>query len=179
MIASLKNGDHAAFSKIYGMYHKKIYFLVLSRTGSPYMAEEVTQLTFIKLWRNRASLDNVLPLDAQLFRIVKTTLIDLLRKDSTRLKLLRKEHSEALASASPELVLQQKELLRRVEQLVDRMPPMRKKVFQLSRNQGLSYAEISRQLSLSIKTVERHISLAIKDLRVVFLVVFLLFLFHA
>jgi RNA polymerase sigma-70 factor (ECF subfamily) len=45
------------------------------------------------------------------------------------------------------------------------MPAVRRKVFELSRIEGLSYKEIATELSLSIKTVEHHIALALKQLR--------------
>ncbi|HWJ30604.1 MAG TPA: sigma-70 family RNA polymerase sigma factor, partial [Flavisolibacter sp.] len=45
------------------------------------------------------------------------------------------------------------------------LPPMRRKVFELSRLHGLSYKEIAIRLSISEKTVENHINHALKQLR--------------
>ncbi|HEY4064001.1 MAG TPA: sigma-70 family RNA polymerase sigma factor [Puia sp.] len=164
MIAALKNGDHTAFTEAYDLYHKKVYYLVLSRTNSAYLAEETTQLTFIKLWQYRRRLTDTLSLDIQLFRIAKTTLIDLLRKESYRAKCSR-EKKKGSMPVDPSSALQQKQLLGQLAGLVDQMPPMRRKVFQLSRYEGLSYREIAQKLSLSVKTVENHMALAIRELR--------------
>lgn len=48
---------------------------------------------------------------------------------------------------------------------LDRMPERRRQIFELSRMQGLSNAEIAEQLQLSVRTVEHQIYLALKELK--------------
>jgi DNA-directed RNA polymerase specialized sigma24 family protein len=81
-IAALKEGDEFVFGEIFNEFHQKVYFYILGKTKSAYLAEEVTQLTFIKLWNNSFKLDESPPLSSQVFRIAKTTCIDLLRKEA-------------------------------------------------------------------------------------------------
>ena len=57
------------------------------------------------------------------------------------------------------------ELYAVVRSEMDKMPPQRKRVFEMSRMEGLSTAQISQQLNISPRTVERHLSLALKSLR--------------
>jgi RNA polymerase sigma-70 factor (ECF subfamily) len=45
------------------------------------------------------------------------------------------------------------------------MPPVRKQVFEMSREQGMSYREIAATLSVSSKTVETHIYKALKQIK--------------
>ncbi len=45
------------------------------------------------------------------------------------------------------------------------MPEQRKKIFGMSRFEGLKYKEIAKQLNISPKTVENHMGIAIKFLR--------------
>ena len=163
-IAALKQNDTFTFDELFHEYHQKIYFLVLSRSKSTYIAEETTQLTFIKLWNYRHHLDESLPLSQQIFRIARTTLIDILRKDATysamkQHLLTSSEHSDGFVP------MELKELNNTFQESVQKLPPVRRKVFELSRNHYLSHKEISNLLSLSIKTVETHISLALKQLR--------------
>jgi RNA polymerase sigma-70 factor (ECF subfamily) len=49
------------------------------------------------------------------------------------------------------------------------LPPQRRKVFLLHRNEHLSYKEIAQKLDISPKTVENHIGAALKQLRVAML----------
>ena len=54
---------------------------------------------------------------------------------------------------------------RRLANMINKMPPMRKKVFELSRLEGKSHKEIADILFISTKTVEKHISQALKQIR--------------
>jgi RNA polymerase sigma-70 factor (ECF subfamily) len=176
-IAALKEGDEIVFREIFKDFHEKIFFYILSKSHSTYIAEEVTQITFIKLWQSRASLDESLPLLAQVFRIAKTTFIDILRKENNR-RLLHDERAMYLQShhITPGQHisggLEEKEMLKQVTQAIGKMPPMRRKIFELSREQGMSYKEIALYLSLSVSTVKNHIVLAIRDLRRMRLILF-------
>tara|TARA_R110000744_G_scaffold111486_1_gene209736 strand:+ start:59 stop:262 length:204 start_codon:yes stop_codon:yes gene_type:complete len=48
---------------------------------------------------------------------------------------------------------------------IENLPDQCKKVFILSKREGLKYREISERLHISIKTVEVHMSKALKRLR--------------
>ena len=60
------------------------------------------------------------------------------------------------------------------------MPPQRKLVFRLSREEKLTNQEVADRLQLSKRTVDRHISLALSDIRFALkdiVSLFILFLF--
>jgi len=57
------------------------------------------------------------------------------------------------------------ELQDRIDQVIDQLPPERKKIFKMSRYEELKYKEIAQKLNLSIKTVEAQMSKALKFLR--------------
>lgn len=163
-IAALKNDSLEEFRSVYAAYHSKLYHFILSRTQSEYLAQEVVQLTFIKLWEKRHGLSDDYGVDVQLFRIARTVLIDELRKERTR-----QRHNDLSGAGAEEAYDQMrtegKDELRHVFAAIENLPPMRKKVFKLSRINGLPYKDIAAILSLSPKTVENHISRAIKQLR--------------
>lgn len=100
---AIRNGNRNAFNGLYQRLHQKLYFYVLKQTSSAYIAEEIVQITFIKLWEYRASLSDAIAIDSQVFRIAKTSLIDLLRKRATERKslpgmaLLPDEQNDAIA----------------------------------------------------------------------------------
>lgn len=161
-IHHIKEGDHVSFEIVFTLCHKKVYAYFLKKTASEDIAQELTQLAFIKLWNFKHTLSEEHELDLQLFRIAKTTLLDYFKKlsnDERNLKLYYHNLSEEAVDQN-----QKFETNQQLEVALSVLPPTRKKVFILSRLQGYSYKEISEQLSISPRTVEKHISLAIKQL---------------
>lgn len=53
----------------------------------------------------------------------------------------------------------------KIRELIEKMPPQRRRVFELSRYENNSVKEIASKLNLSPRTVERHIALAMLELR--------------
>lgn len=164
-IAALKQNDTFTFDELFHEYHQKVYFFILSRSKSTYIAEETTQLTFIKLWNYRHHLDESLPLSQQIFRIARTTFIDVLRRDASYAAMKQNIRTASEKYSNAYEAIETKELKERFHEAVQGLPPVRRKVFELSRFHSLSHKEISELLSLSVKTVETHISLALKQLR--------------
>jgi RNA polymerase sigma-70 factor (family 1) len=166
-IKKLKDGNELYFKKVFDQYHQKLYFFILYKTKSEYIAEEVVQLAFTKLWQSRQTLQEEYTISTQLFRMATTILIDYLRKYSNkeavtaRLDLVNIERgvdstNEKVSGA---------ELQKRISKAVNDLPPVRKQVFEMSREQGMSHREIAATLSVSSKTVEAHIYQALKQIK--------------
>jgi len=166
-VAHIKKGDLPVFNQVFHQYHEKLYYYVFSKTRSSFCAEEVVQLTFIKLWQYRENLNETISIDAQIFRIAKTTLIDQLRKInySEKLLALQQKTGDGFATNKAESNMRRQELYRQLQEAIAEMPPVRRKVFEMSRLSGLSYREIADRLSISVKTVENHINHALKHIR--------------
>ncbi|NQD70709.1 sigma-70 family RNA polymerase sigma factor [Sphingobacterium shayense] len=163
-IKGLKENRDVVFKEVYIQYHSQIYSFIILRTKSEYIAEEVTQLTFIKLWKQRELLRENLPLNIQLFGIARQVMIDLLRKEATRFK------HEGLTATTPFTnclihAIESKDLLHLLQKDIQNMPKMRRTIFELSRNNGLTHKEIAKLFSISPKTVEHHIGKALGQLK--------------
>jgi RNA polymerase sigma-70 factor (family 1) len=164
MIAALKQGDHAAFKEAFDEYHEKVYHFLLLKTGSASISEEVSQVTFVRLWKYRSSLNEEIALPVQIFRIAKTALIDQIRKDRHSLRFAARLKADQNENQVTNLYYQ-REVSATLQQALQTLPIARRKVFELSRIHGYSYKEIAGQLSISVKTVENHIGNAIKQLK--------------
>ncbi|MET0635289.1 MAG: sigma-70 family RNA polymerase sigma factor [Chitinophagaceae bacterium] len=163
-VEQIRNGDQKSFEQAYHHFHSRLYFYVLKYLHSPYLSEETVQLTFIKLWENRLKLSADLDLSIQVFRVAKSTMIDLLRKERTARAHLKEPVDEA-SYLYVETDTTFKDELRRVNDLIEELPEARRAVFKLSRFDDLSHKEIAEQLSISPKTVENQISRAIRHLK--------------
>lgn len=120
-------------------------------------------------------------LDNYLFTIARNEAFDSLRRRSSRSRyeqytlLDGMEHSDRLS-----LTYDMEQMERIVEKCVEEMPPQRKLVFRLSREEKLTNQEVADRLQLSKRTVDRHISLALNDIRFALkdiVSLFILFLF--
>ena len=60
------------------------------------------------------------------------------------------------------------ELIKKVQDAIDEMPPQRQKIFKMSRFEGVKYKEIAFRLGISPKTVEAQMGKALKTLREMF-----------
>ena len=169
LIKQIKDGDVDAFKIAYSIYQSKLHNFIYSKTGSVFYANEITQVTFMKLWEHRCNLNEELKISTQVFQIAKTSLIDVLRKtERERLKVECFCQSGAQQNIAGDDLIENYNADKILQTIIDRMPPMRKKVFSLRIQQQLSYKEISSKLSISLKTVNKHMELALPQARSVF-----------
>ena len=166
-IKELKAGDEFTFKQVFDQYHQKLYFFILYKTKSEYIAEEVVQMAFTKLWQSRHTLQEEYTVSTQLFRIATTILIDFLRKynakDAVTSRLDVQEVERGIDSTNEKM--SGAELQKTISKAVNELPPVRKQVFEMSREQGMTYREIAETLSVSSKTVETHIYKALKQIK--------------
>jgi RNA polymerase sigma-70 factor (ECF subfamily) len=164
-IKEIQAGNTLIFEEVYYQFHERLYWYVWKRTNSETLAEDVVQESFMKFWDTRENLSLAFPLEVQLARIVRTTLIDHLRKESNQRKALISLSKNVDQPGFDNNLLLKKELEERVHIAVQELSPECKKIFQLSREGGFSYTQIASMLSISPKTVENQISKALRLLR--------------
>jgi len=170
VINALKSDDSAAFREVFNECHHALYGYIIKKTQSEYLAEEIVQITFFKLWKYRHSLKEDIPILNQIFRIGRTTLLNELKKEKYTNKYadhLRHIGKDSYEHVTEQVIYNETEL--KLNTLIARLPPVRKRVFELSRFNYMSHKEISESLSLSPKTVENHINLALKFIKSFFI----------
>jgi RNA polymerase sigma-70 factor (ECF subfamily) len=162
----IRKGDIKAFDQFYGQYSQRLYGFAFSMLKNKEDAKEIVQETFLKLWKKREELDSSYSLKSFLFSISYNLTIDLLRKRTQDIGFQNylKDHFNAEAPRTDELA-HFNELNDALVKLVNELPSQRRKVYLMSREEGLSHQEIAGKLGITIKTVENHINLALKFLR--------------
>src|SRR5690606_19782522 len=120
-IKAIKEDDHKVFELVYEQYHQQIYSFIQLKTRSDYISEEVTQLTFIRLWNQRNQLNENLSINIQIFGMARQVMIDLLRKESNRFKH-EGESSKTPFTDSMINAIESKDLLQIFEQDIKNMP---------------------------------------------------------
>ena len=152
--------------------------------GSAHEAEDIVQEVFMQLWLGRDRLDEHRSLYNLLFTMTKHRIYDHFRR-RYNLEALRRPLSEFDAvsdeAESPESGLEAEQLRQTIARTVAAMPPQRRTIFALSRQENLSRQEIARRLGVSVRMVDKHLELALREIRLRikdFQWVLLLFLFR-
>jgi RNA polymerase sigma-70 factor (ECF subfamily) len=163
----IKLGDEQAFELLFRKYYVRLFGFSNKFLNDPEEARGVVQEVFIKIWEGRDDLDPEDSINAYLFKITQNISINRLRRKKVEnkyieiYKLVYIEHREV----TPHESLLAKELNADIRVAVDKIPPGCRKVFELSRIEGLKYREIADALKISVKTVEGQMSKALHILR--------------
>ncbi len=121
---------------------------------------------FLKLWSNREKLSSDNTLSSYIFTIVQNEVYDFFREKHYSLG-----YQEKMLSTPQNLQYEIdseyniKEIKSIVNRTLQNMPPQRRTIYQMSREQFLSNDEIAKTLGLSKRTVEKHISLALATIK--------------
>lgn len=167
IIVRVKLGDKEAFSELYRIYFPRIYSFIFRILADAFLAEDLTQEVFFRLWINHKQVEPEMQFDSFFFTIAKNLTINTLNKN--RLKTINCEEiadsKDDNKYSNPETVLNYLELQQIVNEAINSMPTQQQLVFRLSREQGLLNDSIAQKLGISKRTVEKHISNSLKNLR--------------
>jgi RNA polymerase sigma-70 factor (ECF subfamily) len=166
LACKIKAGEKQAYRELFERYAPRIYKFSLSYLKNEADAEELVQDVFLKIWDKRVTLDLSKNIKAFIFKMAVNSIYDFMRRkniehafqDFTRTG--EKTHGES----TWDTVIWE-EMLSNLDELVKQMPEQRRRIFQMSREEGLSNDEIAKELNLSKRTVENQLYRAIAFLK--------------
>ncbi len=165
-IQRCKRGEEAAFAEILGRYCGAIYNLCYRMTRNAEDATDLAQEVFIKVFNLLDRFDEDYAFSSWLFRIATNHCIDFLRRKRMRFQSIEsatgadgEEYELQLPDTgpTPDTVLQRKEALSLLEEVIGDLPPHYKAITLLRHDQQLSYEEIAEILQLPLGTVKARI----------------------
>jgi RNA polymerase sigma-70 factor (family 1) len=168
LLLKIAQGDEAAFGQLFKFYYPKLIQLALAFVPGIVAAQEVISDLFYKIIKNPKTLHNAHDFDNYIFMAVKNQSFTWLNKNKNRAiyESLSKEEDYILPDLiNPENSLLSEELFRLVEKVIQELPPKRKAIYQLVKEEGKKYKEVAAILDISVKTVELQMSLALKVMR--------------
>lgn len=164
LFRKMQEGNWSAFSSFFESYSERLYLYALGFVGNRAEAEDIVQDTFIYLWVNRAKITHSGSLYAYLSRSVKNSCID--RKLHAEVEQrYRREMMVSGGEESSEDAEYFEELYRRLQVVMDSLPPKCKEIFILGCVEGLSYKEVAEQLGVSVNTVKTQVKVAYKKIK--------------
>jgi len=166
LILQVSEGDECSFRILFDQYRNKIFSIAWKITGVTSAAEDAVQEVFIKLWMNKEKLPEIESFDAYLNTITRNHIFNNLRKiayEQTFLEDLIKQKCVNAKNVSDPVLYN--ELQNLVHKAIQQLPPQQKRVFKLSRFDGLKHAEIASNLNISQSTVKHHIVEALRSIK--------------
>ena len=173
LIANYLAGDERALNELIARHLKSVYNFVYRIARNAQDAEDITQETFVKMWRNLKRYDQSQNFKTWLFTIARNTAIDALRKKKnfvfSDFETADGENPifDTLADPAPlpdELAMRaEKQTL--FETALGQLSPAYQEVFALHHESDLTFDEISTRLGKSINTVKSQYRRALLTLQ--------------
>ena len=155
-------GDQLAFTDLFDTYHQNLGTFIYNITKSKELAEEITLDVFLKIWMTREALTAVKNFKAYLFTVSRNAAISSLRKIINE----RTKHIEWIKTpvVEDDDAFEKETYLSLIDEAINSLSPQRKKIYLLSREQGLRYEEIAERLGISRHTVRAHVQQAVDSI---------------
>ena len=164
IIPQIAQGNKSAFETLFKSHYANLCGYAVRYVWELEQAEEIVQDLFFNIWNKRSDLYISSSIESYLFRAVRNACLNYLKR-----KKIRENYASSVQEThNPQDVdnpVETLELQKKIDETVESMPPERKKIFLLSRHEGLKYKEIAEQLGISVKTVEAQMGKALKFLR--------------
>ncbi|OQP64351.1 RNA polymerase subunit sigma-24 [Niastella vici] len=160
-------GNEQCLAELYRLFSKRLHHFARVITRSPEIAEEIVEDVFVKLWSNRHRINEVENLTVYLYVAVKNRSLNAISQKAT--ELIRAPFDDLDIEASqvttdPYNLLITAEMMKRMQQAVDNLPPRCKMIFKLVREDGLKHREVAEILNISLNTVDVQMAIAIKKI---------------
>ncbi len=177
VLSSLSMGSKKAFDAFFKAYYPKILQFVMHFCVDKQEAESLVQDLFMNLWVKRDKLGEIKNLDNYLYISARNATIRFVKQSFIYCddNIANDLPSETL---NGDMKLCYEELYGFVMREINSMPEQRRRIFLMSRVDGMSNSEIAQRLGISKRTVESHISLALATLRELYPLILLLTSFN-
>jgi len=164
IIQDVLAGNRDAFRTLISRYSDPLYRHALCMTGSPDVAEDILQLSFIKAYQHLGEVRG--RFDAWVFRIVANGCKDWL-KNIRRTHLSYDEDDQASQYATPDEELDRSELRDDLDRALATLPPSLREAFVLKHVEGRSYEEMADLLGTTVGALKMRVHRAREALQAI------------
>ncbi|MBE0646336.1 MAG: RNA polymerase sigma-70 factor [Bacteroidales bacterium] len=156
----------ADFEQLFNAWYSKLCSYANGFLKDLDASEEIVQEVMLKVWINREKIEISSTIQSYLFRAVRNGCLNLLKHVNIREEYKSfKEREDSTLQRSHEDEMMVTELEVKIREAIEMLPMERRRVFIMSRYDGMTYNQIAEKLGISAKTVENQMSKALKFLR--------------
>jgi RNA polymerase sigma-70 factor (ECF subfamily) len=141
LISKAKSGNSQAYGEIYKKYYERIYRFIYYMVYDPHLASDLTQNTFLKVWKSLSNFnENKGTFQAFIYAVARNNVIDLQRKK----KILPLTYAQELTSSEDiqnKILTQEQKLL--IHHTLGFLKPLEKQLIVLRYFEDLPMSEIA------------------------------------
>jgi len=160
----LDKGNKKAFTDFYTQYFKRLLIESDKYVKDIYVAEEIVQDVFLKIWERSDDLTQIQSIKSYLYRSVINASINYVNRQRN-LELHHQKIVDEFTEDQADQLDEENELIVLLFDEIEKLPPKCREIFKMNRFERLKYREIALKLDVSERTVENHIANALKLLR--------------
>ncbi len=168
LVSRFKNKDMAAYDEIFSKYYKPVSYYIFKMVYNKEIAEDITQDTFIKVYKALGNVDDNVRLSSWIYRIAHNACIDYIRKNKSTLELLDNAKEICDLNRGPEQQFMNKELHDKIVRVMGKINSRYRSVLILRDYNDLSYKDISIVLKCSESAIKSLIHRARLEFQKVF-----------
>ncbi|WGQ10524.1 RNA polymerase sigma-70 factor [Pedobacter gandavensis] len=166
LVRLLKDRNHEAFAEIYNRYAVLMFYKVNQMLRDEEPSKDLVQDLFVGLWDKPELVQEDNNIAGYLYIGARNRVLKFIQRNK-----LKNDHIASLAKYASEVSMEtiqdidERELKIIVQREIDNLPPKMRIIFEMSRKDNLSHAEIADKLGLSDQTVKKQVNNALKILR--------------
>lgn len=156
--------DEAAYKELFKALFNSLTRFSTGIVQSKETAEEIVSDVFIKIWNDRARLNEIEDLQLYLFIAVKNNSLRKLKQENKNSTLSFEEINVEMDSfyPNPEDKIMSGESLRNIEKAIESLPNRARLILKLAKEDRMRYKDIAALLNISVKTVDHQLAIALK-----------------
>jgi len=170
ILAEVARDNSAAFELLFKKYHDKVYSYSLKICQSTLQAEEIVQEVFMKVWMNRASLQDIENFGAYIRVMARNQALQVLKRMALETRchaLINRDWTEQ--QKETENYIYYNDTKKILDRALNTLPPQQKLIYNMCHLQGMKQQEVANQLRISRLTVKAHLRLAVQTVRSILL----------
>lgn len=161
-----RNDDAFAYKELFVSFYNPLLRFAITLVKSREQGEEVVSDVFMHVWEKRKRINSISNLKVYLFIAVKNTSLNYLNRQNKNLADSVDEINTEFRSIyfDPEQLMVTAEMVARIRNAIEALPPKCKLIFKLVKEEELKYRDVAAILSISQKTVETQLAIALKKI---------------
>jgi len=168
IVGNSKSNEEQAFELIFRRYYVRLCGFANKFISNTAESEEIVQEVFLNIWKKKDQLQLNNEIRPYLFKSVQNLCFNFIEHQKvvdnyySVIEVVYKNQAEDFNTYESVLY---NEFQAKAEIAIESLPEQCRRIFQMSRQDGLKYAEIAERLGISAKTVETQMSRALSKLK--------------